>query len=127
MKRFVLSLALVAATAPFAMGQTVTSAAQRRALTPQDFDQWRSIEGERLSDDGRWVAYSLMPQVGEGEVVVRATSGSAEFRHSRGYIGRPQTRPNATNRGPAFNRWFWNGLFLHRLSQKVSCKRGKNP
>ena len=103
MKRLVLSLALVALTAPLAIGQTVTPAAQRRALTPQDFDQWRSIDGERLSADGQWVVYSLVPQVGEGEVVVRATNGGAEFRHSRGYIGRPQTRPNATNRGPAFN------------------------
>ncbi|MGI8843434.1 MAG: prolyl oligopeptidase family serine peptidase [Gemmatimonadaceae bacterium] len=103
MKRFVLSLALIAAAAPLATAQTVTQAANRRALTPQDFDQWRSIDGERLSDDGSWVVYSLVPQVGEGEVVVRSTNGSAEFRHSRGYVGRPQTRPNATNRGPAFN------------------------
>jgi dienelactone hydrolase len=68
----------------------------KRALSVADFDQWRSVHGSSLSRDGRWVAYSLVPQVGDGEVVVRAADGSAEHRHPRGYIGRPQTRAGAT-------------------------------
>jgi dienelactone hydrolase len=75
----------------------------RRPLTPADFDQWRSIRGEALSRDGRWVVYSLVPQVGEGEVVVRATRGATEYRHTRGYIGRPQTRAGATGPDAGYN------------------------
>ncbi len=76
----------------------VPAAAQdaRRALTPADFDAWRSVSGANLSRDGRWVAYTLAPQVGDGEVVVRSAAGGPEHRHSRGYIGRPQTRAGAT-------------------------------
>jgi hypothetical protein len=102
MKRHVLSLVLLAAFAPVMPAQSAQNASVRKALTPHDFDQWRSIGGERLSDDGAWVAYSLIPQVGNGEVVVRSATGAAEFRHSRGYIGRPQTRAGS-GRGPAFN------------------------
>ncbi|HEU4563674.1 MAG TPA: prolyl oligopeptidase family serine peptidase [Gemmatimonadaceae bacterium] len=80
------------------------AAPARKPLTAEAFDRWRSIRGERLSDDGRWVVYSLVPQVGDGEVVVRATAGAAEYRHTRGYIGRPQTRAGASgpNAAPTF-------------------------
>ncbi|HEX8209788.1 MAG TPA: prolyl oligopeptidase family serine peptidase [Longimicrobium sp.] len=68
----------------------------RRAITVADFDQWRSVHGATLSRDGRWAVYTLVPQVGDGEVVVRSTAGGAEHRHTRGYVGRPQTRAGAT-------------------------------
>jgi dipeptidyl aminopeptidase/acylaminoacyl peptidase len=61
-----------------------------RALTPADWDTWRSITGTTLSGDGRWVAYSLVPQVGDGELVIRATDADREWRVPRGFIGRPQ-------------------------------------
>ena len=67
--------------------------AQTRALTPADWDLWKSVHGVEISSDGRWVAYSTPPQVGDGELVVRATDGPAEFRVPRGFIGRPQTQP----------------------------------
>jgi dipeptidyl aminopeptidase/acylaminoacyl peptidase len=102
MKRIALSLALIAALAPVVPAQSAAgNAGTLKALTPQDFDRWRSIDGERLSADGGWVAYSLIPQVGNGEVVARTVIGTTEFRHTRGYIGRPQTRPGV-GRGPAF-------------------------
>src|SRR5437764_13020603 len=64
--------------------------APKRPLTPDDWDHWRSIASPVISNDGRWVVYSLVPQVGDGELVVRATSGSAEYHVPRGFIGRPQ-------------------------------------
>jgi hypothetical protein len=64
--------------------------APRRALTPDDWDRWRSIVGTTVSPDGEWVAYSLVPQVGDGELVVRATHGTTEWKVPRGFIGRPQ-------------------------------------
>ena len=78
------TLLLVGASAVFAQ------AGPRRALTPADWDTWRSITGTTLSPDGRWVAYTLVPQVGDGDLVIRSTEGSSEWRVPRGYIGRPQ-------------------------------------
>src|SRR6476619_776017 len=69
--------------------------AQKKALTQADWDRWRSIQNPQLSNDGKWAAYSLSPQVGDGEFVVRATSGTTEYRVPVGYIGRPNNVPGA--------------------------------
>jgi dipeptidyl aminopeptidase/acylaminoacyl peptidase len=60
----------------------------KRQLTQADYDDWRSLQGSTLSNDGQWVAYTIQPLVGEGELVVRSTRTGVEYRHSRGYTGR---------------------------------------
>ena len=65
----------------------------KKALTQADWDQWRSISGAVLSRDGQWAAYTLIPQVGDGELVVQATDGSRTYRVPRGYLGRPNNTP----------------------------------
>ncbi|MBV6523034.1 MAG: hypothetical protein MNPFHGCM_03201 [Gemmatimonadaceae bacterium] len=61
----------------------------KRVLTQDTYDSWRTISGSSLSPDGRWAAYTLSPVVGDGEVIVRATEGSTEYRVARGWTGRP--------------------------------------
>jgi dipeptidyl aminopeptidase/acylaminoacyl peptidase len=65
--------------------------ASRRPLTQADYDIWKSVVGTTLSRDGRWLGYSLSPQVGDGELVIRATRGATEYRVPRGFVGRPVT------------------------------------
>ena len=67
--------------------------AQKRALTQADWDIWKSISGAALTNDGKWAAYSLSPLVGDGELVIRSTSGPTEYRIARGYLGRPNNVP----------------------------------
>jgi dienelactone hydrolase len=69
------------------------SQAQKRALTQADWDIWKSISGAALTNDGKWAAYSLAPLVGDGELVIRSTSGPTEYRIARGYLGRPNNVP----------------------------------
>lgn len=76
-------------------GAPAAVAGARRALTQAEYDTWRAVQGTTLSRDGRWLAYSLGPVVGDGELVVRATSAATEYRVPRGYTGRPQLTPNA--------------------------------
>ncbi|HEX8183102.1 MAG TPA: hypothetical protein VF747_00075, partial [Blastocatellia bacterium] len=38
--------------------------AQKRPLTHADYDSWRSIQGQTLSNDGKFLAYALVPQDG---------------------------------------------------------------
>src|SRR5688572_12909799 len=64
---------------------------QKRPLTAQDFDSWRSLQGTQISRDGNWVAYVMQPQDGDGEFFVRSTTGETEWRAPRGY--RPPTPP----------------------------------
>ncbi|MGH7638409.1 MAG: hypothetical protein ACREOK_12235, partial [Gemmatimonadaceae bacterium] len=66
---------------------------QKRALTQADWDIWKSISGATLTNDGKWAVYSLAPQVGDGELVIRSTSASTEYRIPRGYLGRPNNTP----------------------------------
>lgn len=61
----------------------------KKVLTQDTYDSWRQIQGAGLSADGRWAIYTLTPVVGDGEVVVRATQGTTEYRAPRGWTGRP--------------------------------------
>ena len=54
--------------------------ASRRPLEPRDFDAWRSIATPQLSRDGRWLAYSFMPQDADGDLVIREVAGAREIR-----------------------------------------------
>ncbi len=74
--------------------------AQKKVLTQADWDKWKSINAPALSPDGKWAVYTLIPQVGDGELVIRSTSGSTEYHVPRGFIGRPNNVPGGL-RGPA--------------------------
>ncbi|HEY3135286.1 MAG TPA: prolyl oligopeptidase family serine peptidase [Blastocatellia bacterium] len=63
----------------------------KRPLTHSDYDGWRSIQGQSLSRDGKFVGYALVPQDGDGEVVVRNLATGTEWRYGRGW--RPPTPP----------------------------------
>src|SRR5437764_13134475 len=78
----------------------VLAQAQKKALTQADWDKWKSIQAPALSNDGKWAVYTLVPQVGDGELVIRSTTGNTEYHVPRGYIGRPNNIPGGL-RGPA--------------------------
>jgi hypothetical protein len=88
-------LLIAALPLPVLAQQVARSVSQKKALTQADWDRWRSIQNPTLSNDGKWAAYTLSPQVGDGEFVVRSTTGSTEYRVPVGYIGRPNNVPGA--------------------------------
>ncbi len=63
----------------------------KRALTHQDYDSWRSLQGAQISRDGKWVAYVMQPQDGDGELIARNVASAQEWRSPRGY--RPPVPP----------------------------------
>ena len=75
----------------FLPSSTPAQGPAKRALTHNDYDSWRSIQSPRLSRDGRFLAYALVPQDGDAEVVVRNLASGAEWRQGVG------TRPPQTN------------------------------
>jgi dipeptidyl aminopeptidase/acylaminoacyl peptidase len=50
---------LLAATYAAPSAHTATQPSAKKALTVDDYTKWRSIGGQELSDDGKWVVYSL--------------------------------------------------------------------
>ncbi|MBL7473648.1 alpha/beta hydrolase family protein [Robertkochia sediminum] len=44
--------------------------AQKRSLTPADFDQWKAITGAELSPDGQHLIYELSPGMGDPSLVI---------------------------------------------------------
>jgi dipeptidyl aminopeptidase/acylaminoacyl peptidase len=78
---------MIASACVLAMALTVAALAQqsaKRPITHSDYDGWRNIQWQQLSRDGKFVAYALVPQDGDGEVVVRNLATGAEWRAPRG-------------------------------------------
>jgi dipeptidyl aminopeptidase/acylaminoacyl peptidase len=73
------------------LGATLSPSAQsaRRALTHGDYDAWRSIFTPTLTRDGRFLAYSYMPQDGDGELIVRDIKSGQERREPVGALPPP--------------------------------------
>ena len=75
------------------------SASAGRQLSVNDLLSWKGIRSPQLSNDGKWFAYVLAPNEGDGEVVVRATtSGAKEMRFA---IGDPSGGGAGGGRGAA--------------------------
>ncbi len=64
----------------------------KRPLNHRDYDGWKTISNPRLSADGKFLAYGVFPQEGDGEVVVRNLATGADTHFPAGV--RPQ--PPAT-------------------------------
>jgi hypothetical protein len=99
MRRSVL-VGRVAVLLTVAFAAPLTAQASKKVLTQADWDKWKSISSPILSTDGKWAVYTLLPQVGDGELVIRSTTGNTEYHVPRGYIGRPNNVPGGL-RGPA--------------------------
>ena len=71
----------------------------KRPLTHADYDSWRHIQDQKLSNDGRYLAYALFPQQGNGDLIVRDLVTGKELRQPIGELP-PPPPPNFTNPQP---------------------------
>ena len=82
-------LLLVSLISTAAWGQGV-----KRPLRHTDYDSWKSINAQVLSRDGKFLAYGLFPEDGDGELVIRDLTTGSEIRKPAGAI---PTAPEAEN------------------------------
>src|SRR5512142_1055496 len=68
-------------------------AQNKRPITHKDYDGWQNIQNQALSPDGKFVAYGLFPQEGDGVGVVRNLQTGAEWREAAGAKPEPP-KPN---------------------------------
>ncbi len=58
---------------------------EKRALSHEDMDSWKGVVNYGLSRDGKWSAYAVNPQEGDGEMYFRNTRSGKEIMIARGY------------------------------------------
>ncbi|MEO5951828.1 MAG: hypothetical protein ABIQ44_05090, partial [Chloroflexia bacterium] len=68
-----------------------------------DTDQWKSISGQKLSSNGKYLGYALFPQDADGLVVFRDLATNAEIREAAG-LRPPPPAPDPEREGPATQR-----------------------
>jgi dipeptidyl aminopeptidase/acylaminoacyl peptidase len=74
----------------------------KRPLNHRDYDSWKTIAGQALSRDGKFLAYSLFPEEGDGEIVVRNLATGQEVRENAGV--QPPVVENPEAEGPVAPR-----------------------
>src|SRR5271163_4121598 len=80
----ILRLSRISLLVVFALAGIAQTA--KRPLNHRDYDPWRAIQGQTLSHDGKFLAYSLFPEEGDGEVVVRDLATGKEARENAGAV-----------------------------------------
>lgn len=80
MRKLIAAVVITVFVAPLGAQQP----AVKKPITHDVYDGWKSIQGTKVSRDGVWVTYALVPQDGDGELVVRNLKTSAEYRAPRG-------------------------------------------
>lgn len=75
----------------------------KRPMNYPDTDGWRSISGQKLSSDGKYLGYALFPQDEDGEVVIRNLATKKEIREPAG-LRPPPPAPDPDREGPQVQR-----------------------
>jgi dipeptidyl aminopeptidase/acylaminoacyl peptidase len=125
----ILSLSLLS---PVALAQQTA----KRPLAHSDYDEWRSIQSPQLSRNGQFLAYALVPQDGDGEVVARNLATGQEWRQAIGK--RPEPPPQEPGQPPAFTsggqlsftadaRWLVFTIYPTREDVRKAKKQKKKP
>ena len=67
------------------VGHATAAPPERKVpLDYRAYDSWNAIRGTRLSDDGAWIAYALVPEDGDSTLIVRNLASGAEITEERG-------------------------------------------
>ncbi|HYC40465.1 MAG TPA: prolyl oligopeptidase family serine peptidase [Chitinophagaceae bacterium] len=61
------------------------SSGQKKPLDHSVYDGWQSVGEKLISNDGKWVAYTVEVQEGDNELVVQSADGQYRKKFARGY------------------------------------------
>lgn len=127
--QFVFFLALIVVVTP--------ASAQKRALSHSDYDGWRAVSAPTLSRDGRWMAYSYMPQDGDGDLVIRDLRTGKEMRHPAGALPPPPIPEPGSDTPPpprtvrvvftSDSQWLIAGTYPAKAETEAARKARKKP
>ncbi len=58
---------------------------QKKPLDHSVYDSWQDIGEHMISNDGKWVVYTIDPQVGDNELVIQSSDAKYKKTVARGY------------------------------------------
>ena len=67
------------------MSFSLVTIAQKKPLDHTVYDTWQNIGEKKISNNGRWMAYTIDLQEGDGQLVIQQTSDSRKIIVPRGY------------------------------------------
>ncbi len=88
MKKFLYLAVLGSLGVMQAQGQQQSA---KKPLTHDVYDSWKGVEGEKISNNGKYVLYNVNPQEGDGELMMRDLVTNKQTSYDRG------TRASFTN------------------------------
>ena len=59
--------------------------AQKKPLDHTVYDSWQHIGERMISNDGKWVVYTIDPQQGDNELVIQSSDAKFKKAIPRGY------------------------------------------
>jgi dipeptidyl aminopeptidase/acylaminoacyl peptidase len=62
------------------------AAAQKKPLDSSAYDIWKSVQGTKLSSDGNWLSYRLVPQDGDAVQFIKGLNGGKDQTIERGNL-----------------------------------------
>ena len=83
-RQLTLRILTVALCLAFASAALLAQSPAKRPISYDAYDGWKSIQGTKVSRNGAWLVYTLAPQDGDGELVVRNLKAGTELRYARG-------------------------------------------
>jgi len=76
-----------------------------KPLDPRAIDEWKSIRSTVLTHNGRWMAYYLIPNDGDAQVILREVKGTREYTFKAGKTRSGKLAFSEDSRWLAFMRY----------------------
>jgi len=116
-RRVIVALPLVFAVAVLA--PLTAQDAAKRPMALDDILSFRAMTTTSLSPDGKWFAYRVAPLEGNGDVIVRSTSGAQEYKFPAGEGAGPMSFSDDS-------MWFATATSLTR-QEAEAARRARRP
>jgi hypothetical protein len=63
----------------------LSSMAQKKPLDHSVYDGWQHIGERMISNDGKWIFYTIDPQQGDNELIIQSADAKNKINVPRGY------------------------------------------
>jgi dipeptidyl aminopeptidase/acylaminoacyl peptidase len=63
----------------------LSSAQNKKPLDHSVYDSWETISEKKISNNGKFIAYTIIPQEGDGKLIIQRSTGETMMTVTRGY------------------------------------------